>query len=77
MKLTRPALLDTEIQLASNSQNATVLPTVTVKKGQTSATFQVLTNANGLSCGSSTTATIDAFYAQNFQAQLVVKNECQ
>jgi hypothetical protein len=71
--LKSPALLDTEILLSSNSENATVLPAVTVKQGQTSATFQVLTNANGLvgqNC--STTATIDAFYAQDFQVQLTV-----
>ncbi|GMA14254.1 hypothetical protein E5F05_02515 (plasmid) [Deinococcus metallilatus] len=72
--LSRPAKIDTPIGLSSNSQNATVLPSVTVKQGQTSATFQVLTNTNGLAPGGSTVATIQAFYAQNYQAQLTVTN---
>ena len=71
--LAKPVVFDTEILLSSNSQNATVLPSVTVKKGDTSANFQVLTNANGLGNGGSTTATITAFYAQNYQAQLQVQ----
>ncbi len=70
--LASPAQVDTTVSLQSNSVNATVLPTVTVRQGQTSATFQIETNANNLSSGQSTTATIDAFYAQNFQAQLTV-----
>lgn len=72
--LSKPAQMDTLISLSSNSQNATVLPIVTVKQGQTSANFQVLTSANGISSGSSTAATITAFYAQDFQAQLTVTN---
>lgn len=72
--LSRPAKIDTPIGLSSNSQNATVLPTVTVKQGQTSATFQVLTNTNGLDDGDSTVATIQAFSAQGIQAQLTVTN---
>lgn len=68
-----PAQVDTPIQLQSNSQNATVLPTVTVKQGQTSATFKVETNANNLASGNSTVATITAFYADNFQTQLTVR----
>jgi hypothetical protein len=64
--------LDTEILLKSNSQNATVLPSVIVRKGETLAHFQVLTNANGLGNCGTTTATIDAFYAQDYQAQLQV-----
>lgn len=74
--LARPVLVDTDILLASNVQNATVLPSVTVKAGQASATFQVLTNANGLANCGSVTATIDAFYAEDSQAQLVVNNTC-
>lgn len=62
------------VQLSSDSNNASVKPTVTIPKGQTSADFQVLTNANGLDDGKSTTATIKAFYADDFQAQLTVKN---
>lgn len=72
--LSKTAQMDTEIKLSSNSQNATVLPKVTVKQGQTSATFAVLINPNGLVPGGSTVATITAFYAQDFQAQLTVQN---
>ncbi len=72
--LTRPAQTDTVIQLSSNNPNATVLPTVTVKQGQTTATFQILTSANGLNPGGSTVATVTAFYAENVQAQLTIQN---
>ena len=72
--LSKPALMDTPINLSSNSQNATVLPKVIVKQGQTSATFQILTNANGIASGGQTVATISAFYADDFQAQLTVTN---
>jgi hypothetical protein len=71
--LQSPAQVDTPVELKSNSLNATVLPTVTIKQGQTSATFQVETSANNLSPGSSTVATITAFYAQDFQTQLTVR----
>jgi hypothetical protein len=64
--LARPALLDTTILLDSDSQNATVLPSVIVRQGQSSAMFQVLTNNNGLGNCEGTTATIKAFYAENF-----------
>lgn len=70
--LSKPAQMATPISLSSNSQNATVLPQVTVKQGETSATFQVLTNANGIAKGGRTVATISAFYAQDFQAQLTI-----
>lgn len=72
--LARPAQTDTVIALSSNSPNASVLPTVTVPKGQTSATFQVLTSSNGGAPGSSFQATIQAFYAQDYQAQLTIQN---
>lgn len=72
--LSRPAKVDTAITLASNSPNATVLPTVTVKKGATSADFQILTNANGIAAGGQSVATITAFYADDFQAQLTLTN---
>jgi hypothetical protein len=75
--LAKPAAFDTQILLSSNSQNATVLPSVTVKKGETSANFEVLTNANGLGNCGSTTATITAFYAQNYQTQLQVQKTCK
>lgn len=70
--LDSPAQVDTTIVLQSNSVNATLLPNVTVSQGQTSATFQIDTNANGLASGNSTVATIDAFYAQDVQAQLTI-----
>lgn len=72
--LSQPARLDTEIKLSSNSQNATVLPKVVVKQGQTSATFQVLTSANGVAPGGSTVATITAFHSKGFQKQLTIQN---
>lgn len=72
--LARPAQTDTIIALAANSTNASVLPTVTVPKGQTSANFQILTSSNGGAPGSSFQATITAFYAQNYQAQLTIQN---
>ncbi|WP_168734880.1 hypothetical protein [Deinococcus sp. KSM4-11] len=74
MTLSKAAKIDTRIDLSSNSQNATVLPSVTVKQGQTSATFQVLTNTNGIATGGSSVATIQAFSAQNYQAQLTIQN---
>lgn len=70
LTLARPAPADVVVMLASNSQNATVLPTVTVAQGQTSAQFQVLTNDNGLPPNGGATATLTAFYATNFQSQL-------
>jgi hypothetical protein len=71
--LQSPAQVDTPIQLQSNSQNATVLPTVIVRQGETSATFQVKTNANNLVSGNSTVATVTAFYADDFQTQLTIQ----
>jgi hypothetical protein len=70
LTLARPAPTDVTVLLSSNSVNATVLPSVKVNQGDTSARFQVLTNGNGLGPRSSTTATLQAFYATNFQAQL-------
>ena len=72
--LAEPAKINTVIGVTSNSQNATLLPTVTVLAGRTSATFEVETNTNGLTPGASTVATIQTLYAQGFQAQLTVKN---
>jgi len=72
--LAGPVPEDITIQLSSNIQNATVLPSVKVLKGQSSANFQVLVNSNGLAPGQSIVATITAFYAQNFQAQLTIQN---
>jgi len=72
--LSAPAPMDTLVYLQSNSQNATVLPSTTIPQGQTSATFQVLVNTNGLASGQSTVATILASNAVASQAQLTVKN---
>jgi len=72
--LTSPASMDTIVYLQSNSVNATVVPSVTIKQGQSSATFQVLVNTNGLASGVSTVATILASNAVAFQSQLTVKN---
>ena len=73
VKLAEPARMATNIRLASNSVNATVLPTITVPKGASEATFQVLTNANNLASKQSTVATVTAYYGEDFQAQLEVK----
>ncbi len=72
--LSSPALMDTIVYLQSNSGNATVLPSVTIKQGQTSTTFQVLVSTNGIPSGGSTVATILASNAVAFQSQLTVKN---
>lgn len=72
--LSKPALMDTPVTLSSNSKNATVLPTVTVKQGATSATFEVQTSADDIVSGGNTVATVAAFYATDFQAQLTIDN---
>lgn len=72
--LTKPAPIDIPIQLSSNSPNATVLPTVTVNQGETSADFQILTSSNGGRPGSTFVATITASYGLDSQAQLTLQN---
>lgn len=72
--LAKPAPTDVLIDIASNSQNAIVLPSVTVKQGSTSATFTIQTNANGIAPGGQTVAAINAFYAQNFVSTLTIKH---
>ena len=47
---------------------------VTIGPGETSSTFQIETSANGIAAGGSTVATITAFYAKGFQAQLTITN---
>lgn len=74
VSLASPAKIDTVVNLASNSPNATVLPTVTIPHGKTSAEFEVLINANGLGAGDSTVATITATYGPSFQTQLTIAN---
>jgi hypothetical protein len=72
--LESPAPIDTAVSLSSNSTNATVLPNLTIKSGENNGQFQVLTSSNGGPSGSINTATITAFYAQNFQEQLLLRN---
>lgn len=73
--LSKPAKMNTHILISSNSQNATVGPNgVTIKQGETSGTFDILTNVNNIPVGGRKVATITAFYAQGFQAQLTVTN---
>jgi hypothetical protein len=67
-------VVDTTIDMTSNSVNATVLPSVTIPQGQTSATFTVLVNSDGVAPGGSTVATIEAFYTEAHQAQLTIEN---
>jgi len=72
--LAAAAPMDTIVYLQSNSQNATVLPSVTIPQGRSSTTFQVLVNTNGIAPGQSTVATILASNAVASQAQLTVRN---
>lgn len=72
--LARPAAVDTTVRLSSDLSNASVPPDVTVKQGQTSASFQILTNANNVPAGGRLVATIKAFYAEFFQTQLTLTN---
>lgn len=72
--LQSPAPMDTIVYLQSNLINATVLPSVTIKQGESSATFQVDVSADNLAPGQSTVATILASNAVAYQAQLTVKN---
>ena len=70
-----PAFVDTTVYLSSNSGNATVLPSVLIPQGQTSATFQVLVNTNGIAPGDSSVATILASNGGTAaQAQLTITN---
>jgi hypothetical protein len=71
--LTGPANMDLTIPLSSSSPNVTVDRLVKIKKGQTSGTFQVLTNANGMQPGQRLTAVVSTFYGEPFNAQLVLE----
>jgi hypothetical protein len=77
--LERPAAKNVTVVIYSNSENATVgtpitdrvsRGTATIAQGETSGTFQVLTNDNNLKPGDHTTATITAFYTSPKQEQL-------
>ncbi|MGD9765825.1 MAG: hypothetical protein AB7V27_19195 [Candidatus Binatia bacterium] len=74
VELESAAVVDTIVYLSSDSQNATVLPSVVVPQGQTSADFQILVNTDGIPRGGSTVATIEAFNATAAQAQLTIRN---
>ena len=73
VELESPAAVDTVVYLTSDSDNATVPPSVTVLQGDSSATFQVDVDGNGLSPEQpSTVATIQAFDALSAQAELTL-----
>lgn len=74
VELASAAVADTTVYLTSDSDNATVLPTVIIPQGETSADFQILVNTDGLDRGRETVATILAFNATATQAQLTVRN---
>ncbi len=80
--LERPAPMDISVDIFSNSANATVgapdpngasSKTITIAKGNTSGTFEAVTNDNKLSPGQHTTATITAFYTKPTSTQLRVE----
>ena len=74
--------MDLTVLISSNSQNAVVGPpiqggsgsstTVEIPKGQTTGTFAVQTNDNGLQAGAHTTAAITAFYTTATVEQLQI-----
>ena len=73
--LTASAPEDITIPLSSNNTtNAVVPPNVTVKQGETSATFPVTVTTNGGGEGTTFAVVISAFYAQNYQKSLNIKN---
>ena len=76
VELESPAVSDTVINMAASSvnENASVLPTVTIKQGSRSATFQVLVNNNLIPSGGKTVATIEGFYAEANQVELTINN---
>ena len=72
ISLESPALMDIPIQLqSSNTDVATVTGLVTIKKGQSTAQFDVQT----LRQTQTIDVVIQAFYAQRFQAKLTVSPE--
>lgn len=74
--LASPAVEDSTIALKNQNGvgNVDVPDSVTVRQGETTATFVVNTNANGLAPGQSVTANINAYYGPEYQSQLVVTN---
>jgi hypothetical protein len=82
--LEHPALIPTTVVIFSDNRNATVgVPTggavsrttVTIDQGQQQATFRILTNANHLPAGKTSTAQITAFYDTPTTTQLRVTAE--
>lgn len=74
LTLAKPAPLDTNVFLTSDStENASVTPMVVVPQGQTTATFSVLVNNNGLNPNQSFTATITAFDGTFQQAPITIR----
>jgi hypothetical protein len=81
--LERPAPFDERVLVYSNSENATLGTPITdqltkgiaeIPMGETSGTFEVLTNDNKLKPGEHTTATITAFFTKPYQTQLRVES---
>lgn len=71
-----PVPVDTKVSLVSDETNASVPPSVTIKQGDSSADFQIDTNANGVAPGGQVVATIKVsdLYGQFLQAQLTLTN---
>ena len=73
--LSSPAQINTIVYPSSDLENAAVsLSQVTIPQGQTSADFQILTNANGMNKGDSLTANINVFYNGDNKYPLTVTN---
>jgi hypothetical protein len=80
VKLARPAAIDTNVVVYSNSGNAIVgrpidggpgnQTTITIHKGQSTGTFSILTNDNNLGRHGHTTAAISVFYTKAKTRQL-------
>jgi hypothetical protein len=81
VQLESKAPMDISVVIYSDSKNAVVggpsgsgsQRTITIPKGQDSATFTVQTNDNNLAAGAHTTASITAFYADATTEQLRIE----
>lgn len=72
--LQSPAKVDTTVLVKSNSENATVLSSVTIPMGKASVDFGIQVNSNNLGPGDSTVATIQAYAGFGYQTQLTITN---
>jgi hypothetical protein len=80
--LKRPAAMDTNVIIFSDSPNAAVgapegrgsRRTIRIPKGSTTGTFKVQTNDNGLKPGEHVTANVTAFYAEPTTATLRIES---